>query len=298
VKKITLNEYRADRFYPRISRAVAAILARGDAVVPIEVFQEMSLLKAEDIENWRRGRIPYLEKVIRCNLSSAGRILRILRMHAHDLNLRPSLTAYHRWGKRPKIALRFSKSGVAAVEESYSRHFIRVRSRRAENRDHFAHDDESASNLPLDSATTFVMNDLTLRQRQELQGMAETPKRIRKLVREWAGEAHEEELRRALLPIAEAFDRWKRGDVASSELSNVIHKFHQGPARDLFVKYNTNRREAPVAHAIVSGILDKQKIPPELLQHLASWISFYEAGEADTHGDNITNDDENSQNRE
>jgi hypothetical protein len=130
VKKVTLNDYRSDKFYPRINRAVAAILDRGDVVTPIEVFQEMSLLERERVEDWRGGRIPYLEKVIRCNLSSTGRILRILRMHAHDLNLRPSLTVYHRWGKGPKVPLRFSKSGIAAIEESYSRHFVRVRTNR------------------------------------------------------------------------------------------------------------------------------------------------------------------------
>jgi hypothetical protein len=111
--------------------------------------------------------------------------------------------------------------------------------------------------------------------------MTETPKRLKRLLREWAGEAHEEELRRALLPLAEAFERWKHGDVPSSEISSLIHKFHQGPARDLFVKYNTNYREAPLAHAIVTGVVDRQKIPPELLQHLSSWIRFYEAEDAD-----------------
>lgn len=134
MKKVTLGEYRTDKFYPRISRAVAAILDRSDVVMPIEVFQEMNLLEAEDVQNWRRGRIPYLEKVIRCNLSAAGRILRILRMHAHDLNLRPSFTAYHHWGKGAKVPLQFSKNGLAAVEESYSRHFIRVRGKRTANR--------------------------------------------------------------------------------------------------------------------------------------------------------------------
>lgn len=122
--------------------------------------------------------------------------------------------------------------------------------------------------------------------------MTETPKRLKRLLREWAGEAHEEELRRALLPLAEAFDRWKRGDIVSSELSNLIHKFHQGPPRELFVKYNTNDREAPVAHAIAVGVLDKDKIPPELLAHLAASIQFYEEREAA--GDNTPEDDENS----
>jgi hypothetical protein len=106
--------------------------------------------------------------------------------------------------------------------------------------------------------------------------MPEIPKRLKKLLRTCAGEAHEEELRRALVPLAEAFDRWKRGDLASWELSNLIHKFHQGPARELFVKYDTNHLEAPVAHAIVTGVLHKDQISPELLEHLAKWLTFYE----------------------
>src|SRR5687768_12969574 len=111
--------------------------------------------------------------------------------------------------------------------------------------------------------------------------MTEIPKRLKRLLRTCAGEAHEEELRRALVPLAEAFDRWRRGDIASSELSNLLHKFHQGPARDLFVKYDINHLETPVAHAIVTGVLDKDKISPELLEHLATWINFYEEREAD-----------------
>jgi hypothetical protein len=110
----------------------------------------------------------------------------------------------------------------------------------------------------------------------ELEFMTEIPKRLKRLLRTWAGEAHEEELRRALVSLAEAFDRWKRGDIASSELSNIIHKFHQGPPRELFLKYDTNHLEAPVAHAIVTGVLARDKIPPELVEHLAAWMKFYE----------------------
>jgi len=35
--------------------------------------------------------------------------------------------------------------------------------------------------------------------------MAETPKRIKRLVREYAAAAHEEDLRRALLPVAKSW---------------------------------------------------------------------------------------------
>jgi NADH dehydrogenase FAD-containing subunit len=89
------------------------------------------------------------------------------------------------------------------------------------------------------------------------------------------------------------------GDIASSELSNLIHKFHQGRPRELFVKYNTNHLEAPLTHAIVTGVLDKDKIPPELLEHLAASIKFYADREVagDMQEDDIPEDDEDSGSR-
>ncbi len=132
MKKVTLENYQTDKFYPRIVRAVETLLSRGDVVAPIDVFVEMKLLTPEAVEDWRRGRVPCLERVITCNLSAAGRILRILRMHVHDLRLQPSVTVYCRQRKGPKSRLRFSKSGEAPIEEAYSRHFVRLRSRRSE----------------------------------------------------------------------------------------------------------------------------------------------------------------------
>ena len=58
--------------------------------------------------------------------------------------------------------------------------------------------------------------------------MGDIPKRVKRLLREYASAAHEEELRRALLPLAEAFKRWEHGDLDSGELSDLIHRFHQG----------------------------------------------------------------------
>jgi hypothetical protein len=87
----------------------------------------MDLLSPESAEDWRRGRISYLERVIRCNLSKASRILSILRMHAHDSDLKPSLTVYKRWTKGSRPLLRFSKTGDHNVEEAYARHFVSPR---------------------------------------------------------------------------------------------------------------------------------------------------------------------------
>jgi hypothetical protein len=84
----------------------------------------MDLLAPEQLQNWRLGHVPYLERVIRCNLAKLSSLLRILQFHAHDLKLVPSITAYMRWGKGPKQRLRFTKTGDAKLEEAYARHFV------------------------------------------------------------------------------------------------------------------------------------------------------------------------------
>ena len=109
--------------------------------------------------------------------------------------------------------------------------------------------------------------------------MRDTSKRIKRLLREQAMLAHEEELRRALLPLAAAFEEWKKGDLGSGELSVKIHEFHQGPSRRLFNKYNDGPLDAVVAYAIVSGILDASQVPDELLEYLSTAIAFYKKEE-------------------
>lgn len=100
--QIGVDGYRDDKLYPRIVRAVAAILARGKVVAPVDVLVGMGLLEPTRLEDWRFGRVPYLEKVIQGNITMLSRLLRILRFHAHNLKLVPSTTAYMRWGKGPR----------------------------------------------------------------------------------------------------------------------------------------------------------------------------------------------------
>ena len=119
-----MENFQNDPLFPRIERAVEAILAKGKVVAPVEVLIGMGLLTRENLEDWRRGRVPYLEKVINCNLVRLARLLRILRFHAHDLNLIPSITVYMRWGKGSKQHLRFTKTGDRKLEEAYARHFV------------------------------------------------------------------------------------------------------------------------------------------------------------------------------
>lgn len=120
MRKITVENYRVQKEYPRIVAVVAQVLSRQRFVAPIDVFLGLGLLQADHLARWKKGQVAYLERVIQCNLSKASAILRILRFHAHDLKLGPSMTKYaHR--KQP---LRFTKTGEAPIEEAYARHFV------------------------------------------------------------------------------------------------------------------------------------------------------------------------------
>lgn len=129
MKRITPDNYRADRYSAGVRRALDELLGRGDVVAPVDVFIAMNLLERPSVEEWRSRRIPFLEQRIKCNFEAASRILRILRLHAADAGLRPSLTVYTSYGKGPRQRLRFSKFGDRGVEEAYSTHFVRARAK-------------------------------------------------------------------------------------------------------------------------------------------------------------------------
>ena len=123
MKQITVNTYRKDKYYPRVVRAIGKILARTDVVFPSDILIEMGNLSNKNYESWRKGQVPYLERVFEGSLSKANRILRIIGFHVHDLNMVPRQTVYRQWGKGKKRILRFSKSGDPNIEKAYSRHY-------------------------------------------------------------------------------------------------------------------------------------------------------------------------------
>lgn len=127
MKKLTAGNYKQDKFYDSVARAVDAILLRQDFVSPIEVMLQMQRLTPKQVEDWRFARIPYLERVTVGGLGTVNRILRLISFHVHELNLRPSQTVYKKFGAgRKKILLRFSKTGEPNLESAWSRHFVRV----------------------------------------------------------------------------------------------------------------------------------------------------------------------------
>jgi hypothetical protein len=125
------SDFKKDKYYSNVVAAVNQLLKVDSVVKPVELLIQMGYLKKEDYENWRFGRVSYLERMIQCNLSKINRILHLLRWHAEERGLRPSHTAYVKWGKGAKVQLRFSKSGNPVLESAYSTHYVAGAERQA-----------------------------------------------------------------------------------------------------------------------------------------------------------------------
>ncbi|HJW83967.1 MAG TPA: hypothetical protein VJ754_06655 [Anaerolineae bacterium] len=102
------------------------------------------------------------------------------------------------------------------------------------------------------------------------------PRKIKKALREYAGIAYEAELRIELQALSAKFADWKSNQIDSFDLTEAIHQFHNGPARDLYKKYNNAPLDLVMAHAIATGLLNKDEIPAEMLEHLSAAIALYE----------------------
>jgi len=75
--RVSVDNFQNDPLFQRIQRVVAELLTKGNVVAPVDVLVGMGLLSPEHLHNWRRGRVPYLERVINCNLTRLSRLLRI-----------------------------------------------------------------------------------------------------------------------------------------------------------------------------------------------------------------------------
>ena len=83
------------------------------------MFHNIGVLSEENIKKWHSGQVSYLESVIECNLSKANRIIALLGFHSHDVNLEKSTNFVKRNGQY----LRFTKSGIKKMEESFARQY-------------------------------------------------------------------------------------------------------------------------------------------------------------------------------
>lgn len=97
--------------------------------------------------------------------------------------------------------------------------------------------------------------------------MSKLPKQLRKQIRNLINIAYTRELTYQLDNLAKKFDDWRENKIDCWELSDLIHKFHDGTSRDLYKMYNYfNDDVYLVARAILHGFLKKDELSDELLE--------------------------------
>lgn len=108
-----------------------------------------------------------------------------------------------------------------------------------------------------------------------MRGLDVQSKSIRRRLRELAGQAYARELGAELAKLEADFARWRSGEIDPFELSDRIHRFHDGRSRELYVFYDARHPDVSVARAVGERILDRSEVPPEVLAALERQIEYF-----------------------
>jgi hypothetical protein len=107
----------------RVARAAWPALAVQGYVSPIDVLIGLGWLDMGRVDRWRRGQIPYLERVVEANLPRISEAMKAFRSWAAERELKASETAY--LGRAPlRRPLVFSRSGRPEIEKLYRTHWV------------------------------------------------------------------------------------------------------------------------------------------------------------------------------
>jgi hypothetical protein len=109
----------------KVRHTVHQLIFEKGYASPLDLFLKMEKLSPKLVEEWRFGRVPYLERVLHGNLAQFSFMMKEFRKTAREMTLKESYTAYMSWGKGTKRPLRFSKSGDSQVERHYSTHYVK-----------------------------------------------------------------------------------------------------------------------------------------------------------------------------
>ena len=109
-----------------ISKISNQLIADKGFICSIDILCALDYLTKAQIEDWRFGRIHYLEKVCDKNLGTLSFINRTIKEIAKTRKLKPSWTAYNKFGKGIKTRLFFSKTKDENIENEYATHYIDI----------------------------------------------------------------------------------------------------------------------------------------------------------------------------
>jgi hypothetical protein len=105
---------------------------------------------------------------------------------------------------------------------------------------------------------------------------ADFTKSERKLLREATGYAWEAELGAELMKLLQEFHAWREGRLNVFELSDKIHQFHDGTARELYGRYASDQDEPwKAARAVALGFVSEDRLGESLTAKIAHRIEEY-----------------------
>ena len=101
-------------------------------------------------------------------------------------------------------------------------------------------------------------------------------KATKRKMHELAELVYKRDLSRELTKLEMEFARWRSGEISPFELSERIHRYHDGVSRKLYVTYQNLPASQAIAWAIARQVLDRAEVPAEILADLGAHLPFFE----------------------
>jgi hypothetical protein len=130
---ITMNRDMADKVEGRVAEAAVTALSERSFVTAVDVFVRIGWLAPVRVDEWRQGRIEYLECGMQVNPAKITTAMTYLRRWARGRGLVASETTYVS-RTRDRRPLRFSASGDPEVERNYRTQWVSPALSEAERR--------------------------------------------------------------------------------------------------------------------------------------------------------------------
>ena len=108
----------------KVVKVANQVLQNKQYASSIDILLGLGYLSPSVLEDWHRGRLPYLEQRLQINLSKLSFVMQCFRQWAKKQGLLPRETAYVQKACSRTIHLRFSKSGDESIEKHYRTHYI------------------------------------------------------------------------------------------------------------------------------------------------------------------------------
>ena len=101
-------------------------------------------------------------------------------------------------------------------------------------------------------------------------------KKEKRELRELVGQCYEQHLEEHLEELYEDFQKWGGKHIGAVELTDRIHKFHDGAARELYKMYIMTPPEIAIIYAIRNKIITKDELETNIIKKLASHLELLE----------------------